>query len=76
MAELAGGKPVVVETSIESGFLMTAEQLRQAITPASRILILCTPSNPSGAVYPLNRLQVCDSAFHPAEGGLAFDTCL
>ena len=58
MAELAGGKTVIVEASIDNGFLMTAEQLRGALTPASRVLILCTPSNPTGAVYDLQRLKV------------------
>lgn len=58
MAELAGGKAVVVDTAIEHNFLMTAQQLREAISPKSRVLILCTPSNPSGVVYPLERLQV------------------
>lgn len=58
LAELAGAKPVIVETTLENEFLMTSQQLREAITPASRILILCTPSNPTGAVYSLERLQV------------------
>lgn len=57
LAELAGANPVIVETTLEAEFLMTAQQLRKAITPASRILILCSPSNPTGAVYPLERLQ-------------------
>ena len=49
---------MIVETTLENEFLMTSQQLREAITPASRILILCTPSNPTGAVYSLERLQV------------------
>jgi hypothetical protein len=40
------------------GYLLTAPQLQAALSPRSRLLILCTPSNPSGAVYPLARLQV------------------
>ena len=39
-------------TSADDGFLMTAGQLRASLTERSRLLILCTPSNPSGAVYP------------------------
>lgn len=51
MAKMAGAVPRVVDTTPEEGFLMSPEKLRAALTPASRLLILCTPSNPSGAVY-------------------------
>jgi hypothetical protein len=57
MAQLAGGKVVILETSSASGFLLTAPQLEAALTPASRVLILCSPSNPTGSVYPLENLQ-------------------
>jgi aspartate/methionine/tyrosine aminotransferase len=48
MARLAGAKAVVVPTSPEQGFLLSPEQLEAALTPKSRLLILCTPSNPTG----------------------------
>lgn len=48
---LAGGVPVVVETDAASGFRMTPEQLEAAITPRTRLLILNSPSNPTGACY-------------------------
>ena len=51
MAKMAGAVPRVIETTPEEGFLLTPEKLRAALTPASRLLILCTPSNPTGAVY-------------------------
>jgi aspartate/glutamate/aspartate-prephenate aminotransferase len=57
MARLAGAEPVVVETNSAQGFLMTADQLKSALTPKSRVLILCSPSNPSGAVYSEAQLQ-------------------
>uniref|UniRef100_A0A383W2F2 Aminotransferase class I/classII large domain-containing protein n=1 Tax=Tetradesmus obliquus TaxID=3088 RepID=A0A383W2F2_TETOB len=57
MARLAGANPVVVPTSAEQGFLMSPEQLEAALTPKSRLLILCTPSNPTGAVYPAEHLE-------------------
>lgn len=47
----AGGKPVVVACTAETGFKITAAMLERAITPATRWLILNSPSNPSGAVY-------------------------
>ena len=48
---MAGAVPRVIETTPEEGFLLTPEKLRAALTPVSRLLILCTPSNPTGAVY-------------------------
>jgi aspartate aminotransferase len=48
---LAGGRPVVINAGIEQGFKITADQLEQVITPKSRLLVLNSPSNPSGAVY-------------------------
>lgn len=48
---LAGAVPVVVNTSMESGFKITPEQLQKALTKKSRIVILCTPSNPTGMMY-------------------------
>jgi aspartate aminotransferase len=49
--KLVGGSPVVVETTPENGLKMTPDQLRDAITPKTRMVLLNSPSNPSGAVY-------------------------
>lgn len=57
MVILAEGVPVFVECGIEQGFKMTAAQLEAAITPKTRMLILNSPSNPSGAVYTLDELK-------------------
>lgn len=51
MAKLAGGEPVIVEAGFEQDFKMTPEQLEAAITPKTKLLILCSPSNPTGSVY-------------------------
>ena len=51
MVLLAGGTPVPVETSIDTGFRMTPEALDAAITPKTKWLIFNSPSNPSGAAY-------------------------
>jgi aspartate aminotransferase len=51
LVKLAGGKSVIVKTTLESGFKMTAAQLESAITPKTKLLILCSPSNPTGGVY-------------------------
>eukprot|EP00199_Chlamydomonas_sp_CCMP681_P002087 CAMPEP_0119103218 /NCGR_PEP_ID=MMETSP1180-20130426/1712_1 /TAXON_ID=3052 ORGANISM="Chlamydomonas cf sp, Strain CCMP681" /NCGR_SAMPLE_ID=MMETSP1180 /ASSEMBLY_ACC=CAM_ASM_000741 /LENGTH=414 /DNA_ID=CAMNT_0007087665 /DNA_START=172 /DNA_END=1416 /DNA_ORIENTATION=+ len=57
MATLAGATPVVIQTTPEEGFILSADKLRAALTPKSRMLILCTPSNPSGAVYTKAQLE-------------------
>ena len=51
MVKLAGGQPRVLFAGQESGFKITPDQLRAAITPKTRLLILNSPSNPTGAVY-------------------------
>lgn len=51
IAEMAGGRVIEVETTPASDFKMTPEQLRAAITPESRLLILNSPSNPCGTMY-------------------------
>jgi aspartate aminotransferase len=51
IVKLAGGIPVIVETSIESDFKMTENQFRTAITPKSKMMIFSSPCNPSGSVY-------------------------
>ena len=51
MVALAGGTPVILDTTAAARFCVTAQQLREALTPKVRMIILCTPSNPSGMVY-------------------------
>jgi aspartate aminotransferase len=54
---LVGADPVIVETRPENGLKLTAEEFDRAITPRTRMLILNSPSNPSGAVYSREELQ-------------------
>ena len=56
MVKLAGGTPVFVNAGFEQNFKMTPEQLEAAITPRTRLLILCSPSNPTGSVYSKDEL--------------------
>ena len=51
MVKLAEGTPVIVAAGIEQDFKITPEQLEAAITPKTKALILCSPSNPTGSVY-------------------------
>ena len=57
MVKLAGGTPVIVPTGFGQNFKMTASQLEAAITPKTRMLILCSPSNPTGSVYSKEELR-------------------
>jgi len=57
MVKLAEGKNVLVPAGIEQDFKITPRQLREAITPRTRLIILCSPSNPTGSVYSRSELQ-------------------
>lgn len=57
MVKLAGGVPVIVNAGFDQNFKMTPEQLEAAITPRTRLLILCSPSNPTGSVYSKDELE-------------------
>lgn len=57
MVKLAGGNPVFVRAGFEQDFKMTPQQLEEAITPKTKMLILCSPSNPTGSVYSKEELQ-------------------
>lgn len=57
MVKLAEGVSVTVPAGIESDFKITPEQLEAAITPRTRMVLLCSPSNPSGSVYTRDELQ-------------------
>ena len=57
MVLLAGGNPVIVEAGFEQNFKMTPQQLEAAITPKTRLIILCSPSNPTGSVYSKAELE-------------------
>lgn len=51
MVKLADGKSVIVEAGLDQDFKITPQQLEDAITPKTKVLILCSPSNPTGSVY-------------------------
>ncbi|MDO4959591.1 MAG: pyridoxal phosphate-dependent aminotransferase [Prevotellaceae bacterium] len=57
MALLAGGTPVHIPAGFDQNFKITPEQLEAAITPKTRMLILCSPSNPTGSVYTKEELE-------------------
>ncbi len=57
MVQLCGGTPVFVETTAENGWKITAEQFEEAMTPRTKMIILTTPHNPTGAVYSEEELR-------------------
>ncbi len=57
MVKLAEGKSVVVSAGIDQDFKITPEQLEAAITPRTKAIILCSPSNPTGSVYSCEELK-------------------
>ena len=64
---IAEGRPVIVQTGIEQSFKMSAEQLAGAITPRTKMVVINSPSNPTGAVYSLKELQALGAVLrkHP-----------
>jgi len=63
LVKIAGGKVVEVNTTLESGFKITAAQLQQAITPKTKMFLFSSPCNPSGAVYSKEELQALVDVF-------------
>lgn len=57
LVKLYGGKPVFLPTSVETGYKITAEQLERAVTPRTKLFLLCNPSNPTGMVYGREELE-------------------
>ena len=57
MVKIAQGKSVLVKTTMDNNFCLTAEQLEMAITPNTKLLMLCSPNNPTGSVYSLENLK-------------------
>ena len=68
MVKLAGGVPVIVNAGFDQNFKMTAQQLEEAITPRTRLLILCSPSNPTGSVYGEAELEALANVIQSHDG--------
>jgi aspartate aminotransferase len=68
MVLMADGKPVFVEADIKQDFKITPQQLEAAITPRTKALILCSPSNPTGSVYSAEELEELAAVLRRHEG--------
>jgi aspartate aminotransferase len=58
MVTLAGGKSVIIQTTEASGYKITPEQLKEAITPKTKLFVFNSPSNPTGSVYTPQEIKV------------------
>lgn len=76
MAELAGAKVVELDTRAETGFKVTPEQLRRAITARTRVLMLNSPSNPCSTMYTRSELEALAGVVSEAAGTIAPDLCI
>ena len=63
IVKLAGGKVITVQTKVENGYKMTAQELEQAITPQTRLFMFSSPCNPSGAFYSKSELEALVKVF-------------
>jgi len=57
LVKLAEGKNIIIQTSIENDFKITPDQIKQAITPKTKAMFLCSPSNPTGSLYTKDELK-------------------
>ena len=76
MAELAGARVVEMDTRAETGFKITPEQLKQAITPRTRVLMLNSPSNPCSTMYTRTELEALGAVVAEAARTIAPDLCI
>jgi aspartate aminotransferase len=67
MVKIAGGVPVIVETTEETGFRITPEVLDRTITPKTKVFFLCSPSNPTGVMYRREELEKLASVLEKRE---------
>ena len=68
LVKIAGGIPVIVKTSMENKYKMTARQLQEAITERSKVFLFSSPCNPSGAVYTKEELKQLADVFESNPG--------
>ncbi|QEH36962.1 Aspartate aminotransferase [Aquisphaera giovannonii] len=73
LVKLTGASPIVVPTTEESGFKLTPDQFLQAVTPRTRLLMLNSPSNPTGVVYSRGELEALADAVLETEVGVLSD---
>ncbi len=73
LVQMTGAKPVLVHTTAAAGFKMTPEQLKAAITPKTRLLMINSPSNPTGKVYTRSELEALADVMLQTEAAILSD---
>jgi len=73
LIKLCGGRPVILPTRLEDDFKLHPAALRAALTPATRMLLLCSPSNPTGVVYSAEELAALADVAMEANLGVVAD---
>jgi aspartate aminotransferase len=73
LVRLTGAEPVIVPTTEAEGFLLSPEKFRQAVTPRSKLLMINSPSNPTGAIYDREDLEALADAVLETEIGVLSD---
>ena len=73
LVKLTGATPVVVSTSEDNGFKLSPDQFRAAVTPRTKLLMINSPSNPTGVVYERRELEALADAVLRAEVGVLSD---
>ncbi len=73
LVKLAGAEPVIIETPESSGFKLTPSQFRNAVTPRSKLLMINSPSNPTGVVYSRDELAALADAVLETNVGVISD---
>lgn len=73
LVKLTGATPVIIETPEQSGFKLTPEQFRKAVTPRSKLLMINSPSNPTGVVYDRAELEALAEAVMETHVGVLSD---
>lgn len=65
LVKLAGGKPIVINTTVENNFKVSAQQIKNAITPKTKAIIFSSPCNPTGSVYSKEELKAIADVIIP-----------
>ena len=73
LVKLTGARPIVIQTNEESGFKMTPEQFLAAVTPRTKLLMINSPSNPTGVVYDRGELEALADAVLTTQAGVLSD---
>src|SRR5205085_1840612 len=73
LVSMAGATPALVQTTFESGFKLSPEQLRKALSPRTKLVMLNSPCNPTGTVYTRRELEALADVILETKAGILSD---